>query len=92
MAFADNAKNKNIYTMITQKKCTIFKTMLERPFQKEKNGSQILDNHELTDIIQGALEKCKREKIKKSQSICFLVNVWFDQECRRQGEDEYKII
>ena len=43
--------------LLTQENCTIFKTMLRRSIQKEKIGPQSLNIHELTNIIQGALEK-----------------------------------
>ena len=48
--------------LLTQENCTIFKTILERSIQKGKRGSQSFNSHELTNIIQSALEKCKREK------------------------------
>ena len=40
------------------------------------------NNHELTNIIQSALEKCKRAKNRKLESNCFPVNAWFDEECK----------
>jgi len=55
---------------------------LERSIQKGKSGCQSLNSHELTNIIQSALEKCKRAKNRKSKSNCFLVNAWFDEECK----------
>ena len=54
--------------------------MIERLIQKDKIGFKSFNNHELTNIIQSALEKCKREKNRKSESNCFLVNAWFDEE------------
>lgn len=56
--------------------------MFERSIQKRKSGSQSLNSHELTNITQSALGKCKRAKTKKSESNCFPVNVWFDEECK----------
>ena len=66
--------------LLTQENCTIFKTMLERLIQKEKIGFQSFNSHELTNIIQRALEKCKREKNRKPESNCFFVNAWCDEE------------
>ena len=56
--------------------------MLERLIQKEKTGFQSFNSHELTNIIQRALEKCKRAKNRKSESNCFPVNDLFDEECK----------
>ena len=57
--------------------------MLERLFEKEKITIHSLHSHELTHLIQCTLAKCKRTKIKKSETNCFLVNAWFDEECKK---------
>jgi hypothetical protein len=44
--------------------------------------SQGLHSHELTNLIQSALTECKRAKNRKSETSCFPVNVWFDEECK----------
>jgi hypothetical protein len=67
---------------LTQKKCNTFKITLKRLFNKEKIPPQGLHSHELTNLIQSALTKCKRAKNRKSETNCFLVNVWFDEECK----------
>ena len=56
---------------------------LERLFKKEKITIHSLYSHELTHLIQCALAKCKRAKIKKSETNCFPVNAWFDEECKK---------
>lgn len=56
--------------------------MLERLVRKEKTGFKSFNSDELTNITQSALEKCKRAKNRKSESICFPVNAWFDEECK----------
>ena len=56
---------------------------LERLFQKEKITIHNLQSHELTHLIQCALAKCNREKIKKLETNCFQVNAWFDEECKK---------
>ena len=56
--------------------------MLERLFEKEKITIHSLHSHELTHLIQCALAKCKRTNIKKSETNCFPVNAWFDEECK----------
>ena len=58
--------------------------MLEGSIQKGKSGPQSLNSHEITNIIQSVLEKCKREKNWKSESNCFPVNAWFDKECKME--------
>jgi hypothetical protein len=67
---------------LTQKNCNIFKIALERLFNKEKILSQGLRSLELTKLIQSALTKCKIAKYWKSETNCFPVNVWFDEECK----------
>ena len=62
------------------RKLYYFKTMLERLIWKEKTGFKIFNNHELPNIIQSALEKCKRAENRKSESNCCLENAWFDEE------------
>ena len=56
---------------------------LESLFKKEKITIHSLYSHELTHLIQCALTKCKRTKIKKFETNCFLVNAWFDEECKK---------
>ena len=56
--------------------------MLERLIQREKTSFKSFNSHELTNIIRSALEKCKRVKNRKSESNCFPVNAWFDEECK----------
>ena len=56
---------------------------LERLFEKEKITIHNLHSHELTYFIQCALAKCKRTKIKKSETNFFPVNDWFDEECKK---------
>ena len=58
--------------LLTRENCTIFKTMFERLIRKEKTSFKSFDNHELTNIIQSALEKCKRAKIGNQNQIVFL--------------------
>ena len=41
---------------------------------------QSLKSDELTNIIQGALERFKRKKNRKSESNYFPMNAWFDEE------------
>ena len=53
---------------------------LERLFEKEKITIHNLHSHELTHLIQCALAKYKRAKIKKSETN---VNAWFDEECKK---------
>ena len=67
---------------MTPGNCNTFKMMLERLFEKEKIKIHNLHIHELTHLIQCALAKCKREKIKKSETNRFPVNAWFDEECK----------
>ena len=43
-----------------------------------------LRSHEVTYLIQSAFAECKREKIKKSETNCFSVNAWFDEECKKE--------
>jgi hypothetical protein len=57
--------------------------MLERLFEKEEISFQGLHNHGLTHLIQSAFVECKRAKIKKSETNCFPVNAWFDEECKK---------
>jgi hypothetical protein len=68
--------------MLTQKNCNTFNIALKRLFNEEKIPSQGLHSHELTNLIQSALTECKRAKNRKSETNCFLVNVWFDEECK----------
>jgi hypothetical protein len=68
--------------MLTQKNCNTFKIALKRLFNKEKIPPQGLHSHELTNLIQSALTKCKRAKNRKSKTNCFSVNAWFDEECK----------
>jgi exonuclease III len=68
--------------LLTQKNCNTFKIALKRLFNKEKIPSQGLHSHELTNLIQSALTECKRAKNRKSETNCFPVNVWFDEECK----------
>jgi hypothetical protein len=68
--------------LLTQKNCNTFKITLKRLFNKEKMPSQGLHSYELTNLIQSALTKCKRAKTRKSETNCFPVNVWFDEECK----------
>jgi hypothetical protein len=56
--------------------------MLKSLFNKDKILSQGLHSHELTNFIQSALIECKREKNRKSKTNWFLVNVWFEEECK----------
>ena len=56
---------------------------LERFFEKEKITIHDFYSHELTHLIQCAPAKCKRAKINKSETNCFLVNAWFDKECKK---------
>ena len=56
---------------------------LKRLFEKEKITIHSLHSHELTHLIECALAKCKRTKIKKSETNCFPVNAWFDEECKK---------
>jgi hypothetical protein len=67
---------------LTQKNCNTFKIALKRLFNKEKIPSHGLHSHELTNLIQRALIECKREKNRKSETNCFPVNVWFDENCK----------
>ena len=55
----------------------------ERLSEKEKIPFHDLHSHELTHLIQITLAKCKREKLKKYETNCFLVNAWFDEECKK---------
>jgi hypothetical protein len=67
--------------------------MLERLFKKEEISFHGLHSHGLTHLIQSALAECKREKIKRSETNCFLVNDWFDEECkkaRRRWRESHK--
>jgi hypothetical protein len=68
--------------LLTQKNCNTFKIALKRLFNKKKISSQGLYSHELTNLIQSALTECKRAKNRKSETNYFLVNVWFDEECK----------
>jgi hypothetical protein len=43
---------------------------------------QGLHSHELTNLIQSTLTGCKRAKNRKSETNCFPVNVWIDEECK----------
>ena len=56
---------------------------LERLFEKEKITIHNLYSHELTHLIQYVIAKCKRAKFKKSETNCFMVDVWFDKECKK---------
>jgi hypothetical protein len=58
---------------LTQKNCNTFKIALKRLFNKEKIPSQGLHRQELTNLIQSALTKCKREKNRKSETNFFSV-------------------
>jgi hypothetical protein len=68
--------------LLTQRNCNTFKIELKRMFNKERIPSQGLHSHELINLIQSALTKCKRAKNRKSETNCFPVNVWFDEECK----------
>lgn len=57
--------------------------MLERLCENEKITIHNLHSYELTHLIQCALAKCKRIKIKKFETNCFSVNAWFDEECKQ---------
>ena len=69
--------------LLTPENCNTFKMMLESLFKKDKITIHSLHNHELTHLIQCALAKCKRVKIKKCETNCFRVNAWFDGECKK---------
>jgi hypothetical protein len=58
--------------------------MLERLFEKEEISFHGLHSHRLTHLIQSTLAECKRAKIKKSETNSFLVNAWFDEECKKE--------
>jgi hypothetical protein len=66
--------------LLTQKNGNTFKIALKRLFNKDKIPSQGLHSHELTNLIQSALTECKRAKNRKSETNCFPVNAWFDEE------------
>ncbi|WP_208081115.1 hypothetical protein, partial [Bacteroides uniformis] len=79
--------------LLTPENCNTFKRILERLFEKEEMSFHGLHSHELTHLIQSALIECKRAKIKKSETNCFMVNAWFDEECkkaRRMWKESYK--
>ena len=63
--------------------CNTFKIMLERLFEKEEISFHGLHSHKLTHLIQSALDECKRAKIKKFETNFFLVNAWFNKECKK---------
>jgi hypothetical protein len=69
--------------LLTPENCNTFKKTLERLFEKEEISFHGLHSHRLTHLIQSSLDECKREKIKKSETNCFLVNAWFDEECKQ---------
>ena len=69
--------------VLTPENCNTFKMTLERLFEKDKITIHILHSHELTHLIQCALTKCKRTKIKKSETNYFPVNAWFDEKCKK---------
>jgi hypothetical protein len=69
--------------LLTPKNCNTLKKMLERLLEKEEISFHGLHSHGLTHLIQSALAECKREKIKKSETNCFPVNAWFDEECKK---------
>jgi hypothetical protein len=79
--------------LLTPENCNTFKKMLERLFEREEISFHGLHSHGLTHLIQSALAECKRAKIKKSETNCFPVNAWFDEECkkaRRRWKESYK--
>jgi hypothetical protein len=79
--------------LLTPEHCNTFKKTLERLLEKEEISFHGLHNYGLTHLIQSALAKCKRAKIKKSETNCFPVNAWFDEECkkaRRRWKDSDK--
>jgi len=57
--------------------------MLESLFEKEKITIHGLHSHELTHLIQCTLAECKRAKLKKFKTNFFLVNAWFEEECKK---------
>jgi hypothetical protein len=69
--------------LLTPENCNTFKKTLERLFEKEEISFHGLHSHGLTHLIQSALAECKRAKIKKSETNCFPVNAWFDEECKK---------
>ena len=60
--------------------------MLERLFEKEKIIINSLHGHELTHLIQCALVKCKRAKIKKSVTNYFRLMLGLMKNAKRKGE------
>ena len=69
--------------LLTPENCNTFKITLERLFEKEEILFHGLRSHEVTHLIQSALAECKRAKIKKSETNCFPINAWFDEECKK---------
>ena len=69
--------------ILTPENYNTFKMTLERLFEKEKITIHSLHSYELTHLIQCTLAKCKRAKIKKSETNYFPVNAWFDEECKK---------
>ena len=52
-----------------------------------------VNSHIFTNFIHRALSKCKRSKQRKSETIFFPTNVWFDKDCklaRRKLSDSNK--
>jgi accessory colonization factor AcfC len=68
---------------LTPENCNTFKKTLERLFEKVDMSFHDPHSHGLTHLIQSALAECKRAKNKKSETNCFPVNAWFDEECKK---------